>query len=185
MVVTTIRPDSNAIAQTWFDADFSYVDEAVNQPDAGGEDYANANADDNNETFEVGFPNTINDVDEVTNITIWTLGSSFSANPEIWLVLEWSTAEQQCEMPIGGDMDWTFNSFDGSWSQADLDSLVLKYRADGAEKGDNTWINVCYAVITYSQVAVGYGHDFMGVPAANIDEVNGIPTANIDTIKGV
>lgn len=184
MAVATIRPNGNAIAQTWFDADFSYVDEEVNQPDAGGEDYANATLDDNNETFEVSFPDTIDDVDEVTNITIWTLGGSFSANPEIWLVLDWSTAEQQCEIPIAGDMGWTSNSFDGSWSQADLDSLVLIYRADGGEKGDTTWIDVAYAVVTYSIPAVGYAHKFLGIAPNRIGKVCGILTANVGKIKG-
>lgn len=32
---------------------------------------------------------------------------------------------------------------------------------------------------------LGYGHDFMGVPATNIGIVSGVPTANIANIKGV
>ena len=40
-------------------------------------------------------------------------------------------------------------------------------------------------LVTYTPIATGYAHDFMGVPAANIGSVNGVPTANIASIDGV
>ena len=187
MTVTIIRPNSNAKTQTWFDASYSYVDDpGVEEPDNGDDTVSAANENDVDETFEVGFPDTIDDVDEVTNITIWTLGSILTeANeePEIWLDLNGATSEQQCAFVLSET--WTSNSFDGSWDQSDLDALVLKYRHDGSGKYNAMNIDVCYAVVTYTPTGTGYGHDFIGVPAANIDSVCGVPAANIDNIIGV
>ena len=72
-----------------------------------------------------------------------------------------------------------------SGDQGDMDDLRVRVRADVADKTQLEYIYTIYVAVTYSVAALGYGHDFMGVPSANIDEVNGIPTANIDTIKGV
>ena len=187
MVVATIRPNST-IANPWFDAHHTYIDEEHNQPGDVGDDVLTiANKNDNDEVFTVGFPNTIDDVDEVTNITIWTRGSSLlGTDPEIWLLLDWTTAEQQCTLDTVEA--WTSNSFNGSWSQADLDSLQLNYRADvdAGQKADGHNIDVAYAVVTYTPTGpAGYQHKFLGIPSAKIGKVCGIPTANVGKIKGV
>jgi len=76
-----------------------------------------------------------------------------------------------------------------SGNQASLDALRVTVQTfnmvDDKITDDAIQIGAMYAEITYSVAEVGYQHDFMGVPAANIDSVNGIPSANIDTIKGV
>lgn len=90
------------------------------------------------------------------------------------------------ETVLGAGVDaWSTQDFAGNFSQADLDGLQVNYRADTSNKDATNNIDVVYVIITYTLLAVGYSHDFMGVPAANIDNVCGVPTANIDKIKGV
>ena len=182
MVVTILRPNSTEVS-TWLDASHSYIDEVIEEPDAGDDEYCSANSDDNNEVFTVGFPNTIDDVDEVTNIIIWTQAQTNAGDPEIWIQLVWTEAEQQCDLPL--EFGWTSNSFDGSWNQEELDALLLHYRANTPDKGNTLFIETAYAVITYTAVSAGWGHKFLGIPAANIGKINGIPIANIGKVKGV
>ncbi|KKN22853.1 hypothetical protein LCGC14_0910830 [marine sediment metagenome] len=61
--------------------------------------------------------------------------------------------------------------------------MSIRIRADLAVSKTGIDIACVYAVVTYTPA--GYGHDFIGVPAANIGSVNGVPTANIASIKGV
>jgi len=61
--------------------------------------------------------------------------------------------------------------------------MSIRIRADLAVSKTGIDIACVYAVVTYTPP--GYGHDFIGVPAANIDNVIGVPTENIDKIIGV
>ena len=69
--------------------------------------------------------------------------------------------------------------------KANIDSLVIGYRADVtlSKSVNNVW--TMYAVITYTPAVTGWGHKFIGVPGVNIANVNGVPLANIASIKGV
>ena len=90
------------------------------------------------------------------------------------------------ETVLGNGVDvWSTQDFPGAFTQADLDGLQVNYRADVAVKNSQNNIDVCYVIVTYTLLVVGYGHNFMGVPAANIGNVCGVPTENIDKIKGV
>lgn len=77
-------------------------------------------------------------------------------------------------------------------SQADLNALQVKITAGNLQTADNCvtvhdtiWLYTVIVEVTWVAAPVGYGHDFMGVPAANIGSVSGVPTANIASIKGV
>ncbi|KKL89473.1 hypothetical protein LCGC14_1914330 [marine sediment metagenome] len=84
---------------------------------------------------------------------------------------------------VGGEYGWRSVTFAGlSMSQTDLNICGIRIRADLAVSKTGIDIACVYAVVTYT---VGYGHDFLGVPAANIDNVIGVPTENIDKIIGV
>ncbi|KKK75366.1 hypothetical protein LCGC14_2874430 [marine sediment metagenome] len=85
---------------------------------------------------------------------------------------------------VGGEYGWRSVTFAGlSMSQTDLNICGIRIRADLAVSKTGIDIACVYAVVTYTPA--GYGHDFIGVPAANIDNVIGVPTENIDKIIGV
>lgn len=185
---TILRPNAT-VSNEWSIGNHTNVDEEVTQPAAGDDDCLVAtNGDgDDNQVVVLGFPNTITDVDEVTNITVWTYGGRFGNNsPEVDVNMGGWQGYLECTLAADPNWSWTSDSFDGSWTQADLDGLQVRYRADVPDKYNTNYPSVVYVVVTYIPTApVGYGHDFMGVPAANIDNVCGVPAANIDKIKGV
>ena len=84
---------------------------------------------------------------------------------------------------------WKSNTFtpDGAnWTEAQAASMKVTYTASVGVTKYGVNIFTSYASFTYEPPAPpGYGHNFLGVPAANIGFVNGVPTANIAKIKGV
>ncbi|KKM13925.1 hypothetical protein LCGC14_1711280, partial [marine sediment metagenome] len=188
MATDILRPNSSD-SHTWsIGTGHANVDDEVTQPDAGDSDILGAffaNGDDN-DVEVLGFP-TISGISEVTNITVWTYGSvtTITDTPEIDVNMGGWQGYVECVIN-STTMKWTSNSFNGSWNQANLDGLQVRYRADVSDisKGaDSNNLDVVYVIVTYTVVA-GYGHDFIGVPAANIDNVIGVPTENIDKIIG-
>ena len=84
MVVSDpLRPNGTVLA-TWFQGTHTSVNENVTQPNPGNANYAVANEADNNEVFKLSFPNTIDDIDEATNITVWTEGMDNVTNHPTW-----------------------------------------------------------------------------------------------------
>ena len=192
MATAILRPTSTD-ANGWFGGTHADVDEEVSDPDMGDENElysSNAQGDDNDEVI-LGF-GTIQNVAEVTNIRVKTLGGIMGTNtPEVDVNMGgWQNlgAEPECPItggPLAEDYTWEDNDFPGSFSQSDLDDLQVKYIADVPVKLDGNGIDVMYVIVTYTEAAVGYGHDFLGIPAANIDSIMGIPAANIDNICGL
>lgn len=121
----------------------------------------------------------------VTRVRVWTYGTNTAGEiPFVRIQIGGWAANQSLDM--GAGYGWYYRDFNGSWSQADLNGLLVRYTADSLiGKLDGIWIRACYAEVTYTAPVVGYGHDFNGVPAANISNVSGVPTANIANIKGV
>ena len=142
---------------------------------------------DDPEIFEM---TTLDDLEDnsITQIVVYTYGVIIGSNtPEIDVSFDnganWE-GEQECTLGLGaGEVTNTWSGL--SFSKADLDLLLVKYVSDVPDKNDAHSIDRIYAVITYTEAVVGYGHDFMGVPDANIGSVSGVPTENIDKIKGV
>ena len=128
------------------------------------------------------------EADSITQIVVYTDGYRAGNNtPEIDVSFDggsnWED-EQECALPtVQAEVNNTWAGL--SYSKADLDQLVIKYIGDVPDKDDVNAIDRVYAVITYTAVVVGYGHDFLGIPAANIDSIMGIPAANIDNICGL
>jgi len=158
------------------------VDDAIRQP-------TNPNLDDNN-NYADGDQSDIEDysftsltVTEVTSVRIWYMGGNAYAHmPEVRIYMGGWTAQQTAD--LAGV--WRSLIFNGTWSQEDLNGLRVEWQAPSTiDKFEVGFLYAVYAEVTYTLEEEGYGHDFMGVPAANIDSVNGIPSANIDTIKGV
>ena len=187
MATGTLRP-TGTVSHTWSQGTgHANIDDVVTQPAAGDGSIIKATqpAGDDNDVEVVSF-GTIS-VGSVSNITVWTYGgyAGGAGTPEVDVYMGAWQGYQEVSF-TGAPFVWTSDSFNGSWTQANLDGLQVRYRADVPDAGkaeETNSIDVCYVVVTY--VSPGYGHDFLGVPAANIDEVSGVPTANIDNIKGV
>jgi hypothetical protein len=191
MVTTILRPNSTD-ANAWASGDHTDVDEEVTQPDDGDQVVPTLSASnlltDDNDVVTLGFPNTITDVDEVTNITVWSNGMRIGWDtPEVMITGE---AYTECNLPEGidpaTDYGWTSDSFNVSWNQAELDALQVSYRADVPDKADSNMLDVVYVVVTYTATGgATWGHKFIGVEGANISSVSGVAIANIASIKGV
>lgn len=187
MATAVLRPNSTDTNQ-WFLGNHTDVDEVVLDPNpgTGGTDiWVGAGfIGDNNQIIVMGFP-TIADIGEVTNIQVKTYGMRDTGIPEVDVNMGgWQGEVNVSAMGVNPNFSWGTNNFAGSWDQADLDGLQVRYRADCPSPQANT-LDVVYVVVTYTLTPTGYAHDYMGVPAANIGSVNGVPTANIGNIKGV
>jgi len=180
-----LRPNGTSVNQ-WGYGDHTYVDEAVTQPNAGGGDTWNGYTDDNNEFIAMTFPDTIDDVDEVTNITVWTYGGVYSSHhPEVQIIVG-GIGETAQETSLGtiASFKWCSNSFNGSWSQSALDSLVVQYYCDATDKNDGNYLDVVYVIVTYTSTSTGYDHKVLGVASASIGKVLGVATASIGKVNG-
>ena len=180
-----LRPNGTEVNQ-WRWGDHTNIDDDVEDPEEGDgqtimADEANG---DDLDIITISFPNTIDDVDEVTNIRVKTDGWYLGTRPDVDVDMGGSQGYEQVPLP-GILEDWADNDFPGSFSQADLDGLEVTYKAHCPDKGNYNQLEVCYVIVTYTVLVVGYGHDFLGIPAANIASIMGIPTANIDNICGL
>lgn len=164
---------------------FDDINEGSGGPDANFISAAQVNADDNdNDLFHMSNGDIEGGV--ATSITVYTNGLITGGNrPEVFIKIgEFPLLVE--DVLFTTSQSWKTNTLGGlSWDQDDVNNLTIGYKADVPDDKNVNQIWTCYAVITYTPAPEGYGHDFMGVPAANIDEVNGVPSANIDTIKGV
>lgn len=185
-----LRPNS-AVSHTWsVGTNPTDVDDLVVDPDAGDAIVVQAvgtNGDDLN-VEKFGFPNTIDDVGEVTNIAVHTYGGWIgSASPDVKIYIGGEEAWVSANLPVGAFL-WRTNNFAGSWSQSDLDSLEVWYRANVADVGKGPEINnldVVYVIVTYTPPVSGWGHKFNGVANINIGKINGVLKANIAKVNGV
>lgn len=189
MVVSDpLRPNATVSDDGWT-GDHTDIDNAVTQPATNTDDYIHASAVGGQDTdvIVLGFPNTLTDIGEATSITVWAynkyadLGACrFDVNLGGWQEYKYNDASGAHPTVLWGKAIWN-----GSWTQSDVDGLQVRIIADvGTGKADEIWNYIVYCVITYTAPS-GYGHDFMGVPAANIGSVSGVSTTNIASIKGV
>lgn len=189
MATDIVRPNANSTNQWELfggsgDA-YERVNEEIEQPTDGNGEALRANDDDSGDIEEYEM-SSISSVDEVTSITVWVWGH-YTLGPQatidIWL--GGYVGVKTCTMPsaVAGWSSYTWSGL--SYNQSHLDAMRIKFVAPTLGKNQLVILDCVYAIITYTEAVIGYGHDYMGVPAANIDEVNGVPTANIDNIKGV
>ncbi len=192
MATVILRPN-DTVSNAWSIGDHTDVDEEVVDPNGSDDVWwlATWASTDDNDIIIMGFPNTIDDVDEVTNITVKTLGEinlSGDGDPEVDINMGgWQNegSEPECVLGFMGTPAWETNSFDGSWSQSDLDGLQVKYIADCIPKNSGNWLDVVYVIVTYTQLGAGYTHKVSGIAPANIAKINGIARANIAKVNGV
>lgn len=210
MATITIRPDADILTQWWYPAvppHYINVNDGITYPTNPTGTSHRISADgyigeDNNQYDSFTFGNTPANVDVVTQIKIYLFGQidadGTTNYPEVSYDIGsgWSGDYECSSFPknntIGtGNGAWHTITVSGlSWTKAQIDAIQVRIRADVPDGGKGILaMNAVFAMqilVTYTPTApAGYGHDYMGVLAANIGSVNGVPTANIASIKGV
>ena len=69
-----------------------------------------------------------------------------------------------------------------AWTYSDLENLSLRCTKNGSIE-----VRLSYLAleVTYTEAAVGYGNDVIGVDSGDISKINGIATADISKVNGV
>ena len=189
MAVQTIRPNGDGGVNQWSFCSHNPHYLGINEVvlDLAGHITGSEPNGDNNDVEEFTFT-TFDGIEDnsITQVVVKTEVYHIGAR-RLEVAISWDNGASwsgAVNMTTGSGM--STNTFAGlSYSKADLDKFELKYIADCGTKGDLGKVYQSYVIVTYTEAAVGYGHDYMGVPAANIGSVNGVPTANIANIKGV
>ena len=186
-MVTTIYPNAT-IQEQWNSTgspNHAEIDEVT--PDVG--DYVNAVGTTNDNKIDIyGFPNTIDDVDEVTQIAVRVYCINIDADESpagdvgnVDIDLGGYQGAKSINKPLNGLQTLTWTGLSGS--QADLDGLEVKLSvgtlSDGKIIPGSYQIYALSVLVTYTPVAAGYAHKVLGVLPANIGKVLVVDTANI------
>ena len=95
---------------------------------------------------------SISEVKEVTKVKAWIYGNQNCVNdPTINLYMDgWEGAKT---MDLSAGDDWFSYEWTGSWSQAQLDGMVIKFTAPSAiGELEGVWVYTLYCEVTYSMV---------------------------------
>jgi len=162
------------------------VDDAVRQPgNPGTATYVRYQDGDENDDEDYSFSTLT--VASVSSVRVWFYIATRTITEDCWIRIYMGgwTGQLRLDFTQTG-VKWYSLLFSGTWTQADLNGLRVEYAAPPSiGKTNNGTLYCTYCEITYVAVVLGYGHDYMGVPAANIGSVMGVPTANIASINGV
>ena len=196
MVIADVIPNVD-IDTEWNTWGPGATHEARIDEDKGSPDTVDAivcDSGDNNLTDSFHMDNTIQNCQEYTQVKvrlyqmylISTEGGDCKVN--IYVNGSWQGDQiiHQDAIPIWRSYTWAGLS----GNQASLDDLRVRVTTEMMVTGkyitDLIRVYTMYAEITYTEPVVeGWGHNFLGVPSANIGKVCGVPTANIANIKGV
>ena len=196
MATTEVVPNVDTILKQWSEPasgdHYDNIDEgSVGMPDANFIRASQANGDDN-DIDGFGMQNPDIEGGTASQIVVHTYGhiGLGTAVPEIRLVMAGAGFDetQECNLPgmLPGERTNTFTPDGDDWTEWELSWISIAYIADVPISKSENKIFTCFAVITYEPPApAGWGHKFIGVPGANIANVNGVPLANIASIKGV
>ena len=147
-----------------------------------------------NLTDILGFPDTIDDVDEVTSIEVNVYYGSMDADesPSGKVTVDinlggWQGSKDMSKPHAAGWEAFTWTSLSGS--QSDLDGLQVKFYSDGLGSGkyigDSYQVYAVYIDVTYTPTEGVWTHKFIGVANASIGKINGVSIANIGKVNGV
>ena len=143
----------NAVAWTPSTGTVHYVlvDDAVRQPTVPTTtDYISAVTFGVNDDFDMG---TLT-VSEVSSVTVWAYAKHDTAaalNLNVYLAGAWQTANTT--NTLSGTYAWYSATWNGSWSQADLDALLVRVTKTNAQEVYVETVAAIYADITYQPVA--------------------------------
>jgi len=127
---------------------YTRIDDGVRQPTAPTtSDYNSGYSTTQVEIFNMS---TIANVTTVTNVTVWVYGftkySAYTQKVSIYMNGSWKDFVTSPILPSPGT--WWSASFDGDWTQADLDNLQVKIMNNNAQWSGCSAI---YAAVTYTQ----------------------------------
>jgi len=193
MATAIIRPTADVTNEWTSPADpgnhHNYIDDVVVVPNAGDGAFIGANKDDDGDIEVFDMDNDTQDVDgnSISTIVIYVRARE-QGGTTTNIIVNVNLGGWLANRYLNPTLSWEWYPL--AWGslncdQTDLDNLQIKFTAGTIVDPQFQEIDVAYCVITYDQVAVGYGHDFLGIPAANIDSIMGIPAANIDNIMGL
>ena len=211
MTVAAIRPNSDNLNNWFSPADpathYDVVDDAVSYPNnAGTSDFIvnDGFVGTDNMVDDFNFGN-LSDVDEVTQIKIYSLGGIFKQGTTAYY--------PELQYSIDGGSNWypatphdctghyistsptqqyawdvlTVSSL--SWTQTQINNIRIKFIADtpngDKNSADANFIAVIYIEVTYTSTSTGYDHKVLGVASASIGKVLGVATASIGKVSGV
>ncbi len=134
---------------------YTCIDDAIRQPDMwpGTLDYVS--------TITLGyvdvytFPDTIQGVDSVSNVTVWVCGNNDggeSPTVDLSVYMGGGWAANQTASLVN-DAAWYSKSFNGTWTQADLDNLQVRFTKSGGAGIASVYI--MYVIVTYEFPAAG------------------------------
>jgi hypothetical protein len=193
-MATTIYPNGTVQQQWNTTGTPSHAEIDEDPPDAGDHVHANGSASDNKIDI-YSFPDTIDDVDEVTQIVVrvylYSIDADVSPSADVGYIdidLGGYQGQKTLNKPHNGLQTLTWAGLSGS--QADMDGFELKLGVgtlnDGKYMDDSYTIYCIHVDVTYTPVAAGgWGHKFNGVAGASIGKISGVAIANVGKVKGV
>lgn len=189
MATVNATPNSDDTPNQWIPTGsvnhFENIDENPAAPNTTDYNLAGEATASHGDKEEYGFTNADIEAGVTSQIVVWTYGRIIgSGNPEVRLGTGGAWQGSQ-EVNFTGLTSWKSNTFTVAWNQAQVDAMQVEYTADCSTKDDMNYLYTVYAVITYAAVVEGWGHSFMGTPAANVGSINGTLLVNIKSMKGV
>ena len=152
-------------------------DDGISAVNIGGDD---------NDIDGFNFEDSPVSINEATRVVVWTRGDIIGdTTPEIDLYVGSWQGYEECVLPVYDNAGWTSNTFDGSWSEAEIDALQIRYRADCPVEKTGNNIYTVYIVVTYIPLVSGWSHKIQGIANANIAKISGVAKANIAKVNGV
>lgn len=189
MSTAIVRPNED-VDLTWTFAlspAYGVVDDAVEQPSAGDESALSCNKNDDGLEEVLGFT-TVADVDEATQIVVWMNGKvgNASVQPSVRIKLGASWQDSQA-CSFGTSYGWVSHTFGSlSASQSDIDSLQVGITAPNPmADGETVYIDVLYAVVTYSEAVSTGIATINGVAKVSVKTVKGLAVASMKTWNGI
>lgn len=167
---------------------YECVDGGVRQPATPTDDDINALDGNENDIDRFYMDNSIQGVDEVTSVTVWiygrnSTGERCSVDLQVGSLEPWQGYQS---VDMDGSYAWRSKTFNGSWTQANLDDMQVRFKAYSAYGTyDYTRIRAFYCEVTYTEVATGWAHKIYGIDPAHIGKIMGVPRANIAKVNGV
>ena len=180
------------ITNQWFIHDTSPIYTALNDvSDSTSIQGSQLNGDSAGEIEEFGTNEHIGTAWTISNVQIITRGRA-TGSATCLIAISFDGGASWGDWGIPQNVSFTTsitnrtNNFSGL-SQTNQGGIDFRIKYQIGIMPPKSLIHIVKTTITwtYTVDSVGYGHDYMGVPAASIGSVNGVPTANIASIKGV
>lgn len=129
---------------------FSTIDDGVRQPtEPGYLDYIEAHIIDVIDTFDM----TPLTVTSVSNITVWSFGRSEAPASGVKCTCSINTGSgwaDDVDFSFTTSYTWKSVSFDGTWTQAELNALQVRLTKLGSLVAGGIWVICMYALVTYT-----------------------------------